>query len=200
MILKLPLIPTILVALAVATMIGLGVWQLDRKAEKEALLADYEAAWQLPPVAFPEPPDRALLYRRATGMCLEPVGWRAVAGQNRAGEPGWQHVASCRTGGGEGPGMQVVAGWSRALDPAIDWRGGEVTGIIGRDPEYGIRLVAEDPAPGLEPAARPDPGEIPNNHLLYAIQWFAFAGIALVIYALALRRRARGVPPPGPRG
>ncbi|MFN2260184.1 MAG: SURF1 family protein [Parasphingopyxis sp.] len=197
---RLPLIPTILVALAVAVMVGLGFWQLDRKAEKEALLAEYEAASAMPPVAFPEPPDRGLLYRRATGMCIEPVGWRAVAGRNRAGEAGWQHVAACRTGGGEGPGMQLVAGWSRSMEPPAGWRGGEVTGIIARDPEYIIRLVAEQPVAGLEAAARPDPGDIPNNHLLYAIQWFAFAAIALVIYLLALRRRARGAPPPSVRG
>ena len=41
---KLPIIPTILVALAVATMIGLGFWQLERRQEKEALLASYAAA------------------------------------------------------------------------------------------------------------------------------------------------------------
>jgi len=34
---KLPLIPTILVALAVAAMVGLGFWQLERRTEKEAL-------------------------------------------------------------------------------------------------------------------------------------------------------------------
>ena len=188
---RLPLIPTVLVALAVATMIGLGIWQLQRKGEKEALLARYEAASDLPPVAYPSPPDRDLLYRRSTAMCLEVVGWRSVAGQNRAGEAGWQHAASCRTGGAEGPGMQVVSGWSRELEATIAWDGGEVTGIIAPDPDYEIRLVAESAPPGLEPAAPPDPGEIPNNHLLYASQWFAFALIALVIYLLALRRRAR---------
>ena len=38
---KFPLVPTILVGAAVALMIGLGIWQLQRKAEKEALLASY---------------------------------------------------------------------------------------------------------------------------------------------------------------
>jgi surfeit locus 1 family protein len=32
---------------------------------------------------------------------------------------------------------------------------------------------------------------VPNNHLAYAVQWFLFAGVAAVIYALALRRRTR---------
>jgi surfeit locus 1 family protein len=39
--------------------------------------------------------------------------------------------------------------------------------------------------------ARPDPNDIPNNHLAYAVQWFLFAGVALVIYALAVRKRMR---------
>ena len=31
-----------------------------------------------------------------------------------------------------------------------------------------------------------------NNHMAYAVQWFLFAATALVIYAVALRRRMRG--------
>ena len=53
---KLPIIPTILVALAVATMIGLGIWQLDRKKQKEALLASYAAAAGKPPIGWPAIP------------------------------------------------------------------------------------------------------------------------------------------------
>jgi cytochrome oxidase assembly protein ShyY1 len=55
----------------------------------------------------------------------------------------------------------------------------------------GMRLVADGAAPGLEPSALPSPRSIPNNHLFYAVQWFAFAGIALVIYMLALRKRRK---------
>jgi surfeit locus 1 family protein len=36
---RLPVIPTILVLIAVATMIELGVWQLDRRHEKEILIS-----------------------------------------------------------------------------------------------------------------------------------------------------------------
>lgn len=189
---KLPLIPTIIVTAAIAVMIALGVWQLQRKAEKEALLDRYEQAIDLPVIAWPETPDAELLYRRATGFCVEPVGWRATAGQNREGEVGWQHIATCRTGGGEGPGMQAVMGWSRSPESPGGWEGGEVSGIITLDAEYGLRLVSEDPAPGLAAVARPSAADIPNNHLLYAIQWFFFAAAAGVIYILALRRRLRG--------
>ncbi|HXG80661.1 MAG TPA: SURF1 family cytochrome oxidase biogenesis protein, partial [Sphingomicrobium sp.] len=35
---RLPLVPTILVGFAIAVMIGLGIWQLDRREQKQALL------------------------------------------------------------------------------------------------------------------------------------------------------------------
>lgn len=189
MIRRLPLVPTLVVLAAVAAMIGLGVWQLRRAAWKDALLVRYEAARTLPPVAFPKvPADESLLFRRADGFCLEVTGWRASAGRSRQGEPGWRHVAACRTGA-EGPGMQVDAGWSRTADAPKGWTGGKVAGVIGPDRDHRILLVAEVPAPGLAPSALPSPTDIPNNHRSYAVQWFAFALVALVIYALALRRR-----------
>ena len=50
---KLPILPTILVAAAVAAMVALGIWQVHRKAEKEALLATYAAAANKPPISWP---------------------------------------------------------------------------------------------------------------------------------------------------
>ena len=186
---RLPILPTILVAIAVAVMIALGVWQLRRLDEKNALLARYQAAQGLPPIALPAVPDRAdpPLYRRASAMCLGVTGWRAGSGRNLRGEAGWVHIASCRTGA-EGPGFQAVMGWStNADDPA--WNGGIVSGVIGPDRDNVIRLVATDPAPGLQAAAPPSLDDVPNNHLAYAVQWFFFAVVAAVIYVLALRRR-----------
>ncbi len=186
-----PILATIVVALAVATMIGLGIWQLQRKAEKEALLARYAAAADLPPIAYPRfaKPDRALLFRRAAGFCLEPISVSATAGRNLRGESGWRHIAACRTGA-EGPGMEVDIGWSRSADLPQAWRGGAVSGVLTQGKDLPLRLVAAAAAPGLQPSLPPSPSEIPNNHLGYAIQWFAFAAVAAIIYALALRRRA----------
>jgi cytochrome oxidase assembly protein ShyY1 len=190
---RFPLIPTLIVAAAVAAMIGLGVWQLRRADEKAALIAHYRAAAGRPPVAWPTlpPPDDSFLYRRATGFCTEVTGWRAVAGRNRRGETGWSHIAACRTGGMEGPGMQADMGWSRDHHPPQGWRGGAVSGTIAPDRRHRIRLVADAAAPGLQPSAAPNPENLPNNHLLYAFQWFFFALTAAVIYLLALRRRQR---------
>lgn len=203
---KLPLIPTLLVAAAVAVMIGLGIWQLQRKAEKEALLARYAAAQGLPPIAWPAGwalNDKRPLFRRASASCDRIVdlrsegegepsetrsGWRSEGGRNAQGESGWVHVATCSS---KRDGIfHVVMGWSRRPETP-DWKGGRVSGVIGSDPKYGIRLVAADPAPGLQAARLPSLKDVPNNHLLYAIQWFFFAGAAAVIYVLALRRRSR---------
>lgn len=192
MIRRLPLIPTLVVAAAVLVMIALGIWQIGRAGEKEALLARFAAARSQPPVPWPTRPigdDQLPLFRKASGMCLEPTGKSVAAGRNRNGESGYVHLVDCRTGGMEGPGMRVVIGWSQDPKAGSDWRGGPVSGVIGSDREMRMRLVSAEGLAGLQPAAAPDLAEIPNNHIGYAVTWFAFAGIALLIYGLALRAR-----------
>jgi cytochrome oxidase assembly protein ShyY1 len=192
MIRKWPLIPTILVVAAVATMIALGVWQLERRQEKLALLERLAAAQHLPPIAWPTAPSTAPLplYRAATGHCLSVIGFRTAAGQNREGDSGFLVIADCRQGG-EGPGMAVELGWSKNPNAGREYKGGLVSGIIAPDRVSRMRLVATEPGPGLMASAPPSPDSIPNNHLSYAIQWFLFAGIAALIYVLALRNRSR---------
>ena len=189
---KLPIVPTILVALAVATMIGLGIWQLERRKEKEALLASYAAAAGKPPIGWPSiPPKEPLpLVRSATGKCLSVIGFRTAPGQSVQGEPGFLVIADCRTGA-EGPGLSVELGWSKDPNAGRDYRGGLVSGTVAPDSRSRMRLVAASPGPGLTASEPPSPDTIPNNHLSYAIQWFLFAGIAVVIYVLALRGRRR---------
>lgn len=185
-----PVVPTILVALAVATMIGLGIWQLQRKGEKEALLVRYEASAGLPPVVWPAvpDPDSLPLFRKSSLMCIKVTGWQAVSGTNIAGDAGFAHVASCQTGGMEGPGAKVAIGWSPRPEKP-EWQGGPVSGTIAPDKPQLIKLVSSDAVSGLQKLAAPSPEQIPNNHLLYAIQWFIFAAAAAIIYVLAVRRR-----------
>lgn len=186
---RLPLVPTLLVAAAVIVMIGLGVWQLQRAAEKKALLARYAAAQDQPAIALPQVPDPANppLYRRASAFCLRVTDWTAVSGRNVKGDAGWVHVASCARGA-EGPGFQAVMGWSATPD-APKWTGGPVEGVVGPDRTHIVKLVARTPAPGLAAAAPPSLDDVPDNHRLYAAQWFFFAAAAVVVYWLALRRR-----------
>ena len=194
---RLPLIPTLVVLAAVAIMIGLGVWQLQRAQWKEALLAQYAKAEQLPPIVYPTIPlktEQLPLFRHATGMCQRIVGHRAQAGENRAGEPGYAHIVDCSTGA-EGPGMSVEVGWSKNPNARVNWSGGLVSGVIAPDRRSRMRLVAASAPQGLEPSAAPTLSSIPNNHRSYALQWFAYAAIALVIYALAVRKRWDDKPP-----
>ena len=186
-----PIIPTIIVLGAVAVLIGLGVWQLQRLKTKEALIARYAQAERLPPIVWPTLPmkDSQLpLFRHATGVCLRPVGKRVVGGESASGEPGFVQIVDCVTGA-EGPGMSVAVGWSKNPNAKVNWSGGPVSGVIAPDKDMRMRLVAATAPPGLEPVAPPSLSSIPNNHMQYAVTWFLFAMIAPLIYVLALRSR-----------
>ena len=87
--------------------------------------------------------------------------------------------------------MSVEVGWSKNPNAQFRWDGGPVSGIIAPDRKTRMRLVAATSPPGLEPSAPPSIDQIPNNHRSYAVQWFLFAQIAAVIYALALRKKLK---------
>lgn len=206
---RIPIVATILVALAVASMIALGVWQLQRRHEKEALLALYATNIAKPPAAFAAvwPVDDAALFRQVSASCGAVTGWKVAAGHGAKGETGWSHIATCGAGAGT-PGFNVDMGVSRSSDPPKGWSGGPVHGRVVWTPDgqplvarlFGApapripMIVSEAAAPGFVPTAPPDPASVPNNHLAYAVQWFLFAGVATVIYGIALRRRKGRAP------
>lgn len=207
---RFPLIPTVLVAAAVATMIALGLWQLRRADEKTALQSRYERNLALPAMTLPPGAvvDESLLYRRAAAFCLEVTRWRTTGGKAASGQGGTRFIAECRTGV-EGPGFVADMGVSSDPKAKPAWKGGEVTGRIVAEPRSGglferlsgksppprPMIVSAAPAPGLQ-ASAPPAAEAPNNSLAYAFQWFFFAAAAALIYVLALRRRQREKLPP----
>ena len=201
-----PLIPTLLVLAAVAVMIALGVWQLQRKSEKEALIALYQRNMAMSSlVTYPElpPVPDAMLYRKSSVVCLEPVRWDPRSGTDRKGRSGIRMIADCRTGA-EGPGVLVDVAIGDDFAPP-KWSGGIVQGTIvpgpgqpsvmqrlmGKAVPARAMLVADVPVAGLRASGVPSADDTPNNHLAYAGQWFLFAAAALVIYILAVRRRLR---------
>jgi len=202
---RFPVFATILVGLAVVAMIALGIWQLQRRGEKEALLAQLAANQHLAPIAFPMVPvGDDLLFRRASVMCLRPVSWQTRGGRDAAGNPGWREIASCATGA-EGPGVMIQVGIASTANARPNWAGGKVSGYISHAPSdvpmiaalfshapKPLMLVADPPQAGLAANPPADLSSVPNNHLAYAVQWFLFALVAGVIYAIALRRRMRG--------
>ncbi|MGJ3629003.1 SURF1 family cytochrome oxidase biogenesis protein [Sphingomonas sp. MMS24-JH45] len=175
-------------------MIALGLWQwLDRLPAKEAYIAQLADNPLRPPVTFPHVPDDRLLFRRSVLDCRPPVGI-ARAG---AGNAGFRLIATC------GDGARVQLGTTRNPLGMVAWGGGRVTGWISHAPDatpliarlvatpkpQAMLLVADRPVAGLAANGRPDVSAVPDNHLAYAVQWFLFAGVAGVIYVLALRRR-----------
>ncbi len=204
---RVPLFASIIVAGAVLVMIALGIWQLQRRGEKEAMLALASANPAKPTVSFPQMPPvpPVLLFRRSSIHCLNVVGWQTEAGRAADGSVGYRYIAQCATGA-EGPGALVALGVAKQPDLKPNWKGGQVTGWISEEPDHRTllsrftanvlplrpMLIAERAPEGLKPVAPPSVNDVPNNHLAYAIQWFFFAAVAVVIYVLALRKR---VPP-----
>ena len=190
---RLPIVPTVVVALCVALMIALGLWQLvDRLPQKEAFIADLRANPARPVIALPDTPDDSLLFRRATADCRPPVS----IDTRGAGASGFRLIAQCRGG------LIVQLGTTHDPNGRIAWSGGLVTGYVSHAPDgrsligtlvdhrpQSMMLVAATPPAGLAANAPPDPESVPNNHLSYGVQWFFFAAIASVIYLLAVRRR-----------
>jgi cytochrome oxidase assembly protein ShyY1 len=196
MIRRLPLLPTLLVLVAVGMMARLGFWQLDRLHQKEALLARYQAAQamsaEVPWSGDPRDAD-ALLYRHVRVDCAKAVGAEPVAGRSASNQLGWAQIHTCTTR--QGFSVRVVIGWAKQPYAGLDaagartrWSGGLVTGVLAPGP----RLVAIPPLARLEANAPPDPATVPNSHLAYAVQWFLFAATALVIYAIVAWRRMKG--------
>lgn len=198
-----PLVATVLVLLAVAMMVSLGLWQLDRAREKQRVLAIYAANQNKPAMSYPMVGTdiETVLFRKAQANCLGVVSWLTEAGRGTDGRAGWRHIAACRMGA-EGPGFHADMGVSETLNQP-EWNGGQVTGILTQMPSHAsllgrlfgpkevpaLLLVAQSAAPGLQPSAPPGPQDVPNNHLAYAVQWFLFAGTAIVIYLLVLKKR-----------
>jgi surfeit locus 1 family protein len=62
---------------------------------------------------------------------------------------------------------------------------------VTRPAPYILAVESEVPAPsGVAPAALPE--DIPNNHFVYALTWFALAGVLLWFYGAMLIRRLTG--------
>lgn len=184
MIRQLPIIPTILVVAAAATMVALGFWQLGRAEEKAQLIMMYSKSTAIAEEAvFPMAGDGAdLWFRRSSVECVDVTQVEPVSGTAENGAKGWAFRADCVVSGDAV--VLVDLGFSRDLID-VNWEGGPVTGMIAPGP----RLVADPPLAELRPLAKPDPKDLPNNHLAYAGQWFFFALTALIIYWFAVRSR-----------
>jgi surfeit locus 1 family protein len=228
-------------ALAVAVGLAclrLGIWQLDRLAERRARNAAALARLELPPLGLPRDigDEAGLDYRRAAARgVFDPSNEVYLSGRSMDGIAGLRVVTPLRLEGSE-KGLLVDRGWisdtTYRADPPETWADEgslEISGILlPSQQEPGLALLADRlPAPGEPPLrewralnipgiqaqvpyplladylVQESPPEAPGAptlapeldlsegpHLGYAIQWFAFAGIALLGAVLWLRRAA----------
>lgn len=199
-----PLVATALVALAVGTMLALGVWQLGRARERDADHARHLARMNLPTLAYPfaDPTAEAFRFRRLTAPCDRVLRWEQKASRSADGRTGWGYVATCASLHGR---FEAELGVGATPDARPTWPGGVVVGhaklgpdarsftdrLLWRAPRQRLMIVAEQPARGLAPSLQPSAEGETNSSWGYAAQWFLFAATALVIYALALRKRWR---------
>ena len=85
------LVPAIVTAVALAVLIGLGIWQLDRKAWKEALIAALEQRTSAAPAKLPPPETWATLTPEnsdsAASSCSSNFSIGAMPGSTPAARP-----------------------------------------------------------------------------------------------------------------
>jgi surfeit locus 1 family protein len=201
-----------------AACVRLGLWQLDRHAERRAWNSRVQARLAGPPVTLTSGAVRAdvetLTYRRAHATGVFAYDDQVTEGnKSHQGAPGVYVLTPLRFA--DGTGILVNRGWTyapdgmtadltvlREADSAI------VEGVLL--PPSGRLAVRPDTLPVgyplhpliLRRAERNDP--LPTGlvaaflpardagpHLSYAVQWFAFAVIALVGGTLLARKSVR---------
>lgn len=147
-------LPSLAVALLLPLLIGLGLWQLDRAAQKEAILERYEAnRTDLPIASVPVGADpQGLRYRRiALNGVWETNRHLLLDNRTHRGMAGFHLWSVLRLA--DGRGVLVNRGWlplglSRAELPEIPARDGAVTvaGMLDLPPPSGLVLGPDGPA------------------------------------------------------
>jgi surfeit locus 1 family protein len=128
--------------------------------------------------------DRGWVPLGATREQLPDVSVR-VAEREVSGRLDRLPVPGVRLGPAAAPG---VSGWPRVLNFPVE---ADVEAALGTEVESRIVLLDPDRPEGYERVWRPSLGFGPERHLGYAIQWFAAALAAAVIFiALSLRKDA----------
>ena len=212
-------VPFLLLFVPAGICAGLGVWQLDRAAQKRALAAELAAREALPPLTIGDAPvdAEAVRHRPVTARGeLETTGQIYIEGRRRAGKTGFFVVTPLRIAGSDRR-VLVNRGWvgetgakvptgevvvSGVADvpspPALVLHSGDDAGkawgdrwpyltlpLFAATVPYPLQtiVVLQDPA-DAHGFIREWPRELPKEgmHIGYAVQWFAFALIGLVVF------------------
>lgn len=205
-------IPLLAAAIVAAVCVRLGVWQLERLAQRKAQNATIEAAFRQPPISAElamggsSPRFRRVMASGRWNYARE----TAIPLRTRNGAPG-VHIVTPMMLGDDETAILVNRGWvyspdARTVDLTRWHEGdrGEVIGYVdevppslrGPGPSLYIVALADSSAGPAAGAARPVRLAPPafgdrGPHLSYAVQWFSFAAIALIGAPLLVRRQRR---------
>jgi surfeit locus 1 family protein len=235
--------PTVFTIPAIALMLGLGIWQLDRLAWKTGLIAEIQSRLAAPPAPLDAvlaeaggDPDRVQFRRvRLTGEFLNEREMY-LAARSMNGNPGYHLMTPFReTSGavvlvdrgwvpverklpgqraeGQLEGERIIEGVIRVPRPEKAWFQPDnepeqnmwywvdlpalrahagIKGAGAGEPTGDAAAVYVEAGPAANPGGFPIGGQtrvnLPNDHLQYAITWFALAVILAVIYVIYHRR------------
>jgi surfeit locus 1 family protein len=202
-------IPLLAAAIVAAVCVRLGVWQLDRLAERKARNAIIEAAFRETPV--PVDQGTGERFRRVTASGRwDYARETTLVGRSRNGSPGVHVVTPMALDDGRAE-ILVNRGWlyspdARTADLTRWHEGdrGEIIGYVDEPPAslqrmgssiYIVALADSNAGPSAG-ADRPVRLSSPpfgdrGPHLSYAVQWFSFAAIALIGTPILVRQRRR---------
>ena len=193
--------------LVAAVCVRLGIWQVDRLAQRRARNAVLAARLALPPLELGGDgvtADSAQQRRVVASGVYDFTAERTWVGRSFQGTPGVALITPLRLP--DGSAVLVDRGWAPSPDAfhvdhtlyrepdtatvagiaLIPPRGRGDVSVVGFLP-FVVELETPDPAAGL-PRRWPLPPMDNGPHLSYAIQWFSFAVIALVGTAVLIRR------------
>ena len=201
-----------------AVLLGLGKWQLDRLAWKQAILHEIDSKIAAQPVEIPQQPTVTkdlYLPVKAVGQ-LQPATLRVLVSQKKIGA-GYRLISAFETEGRrvlldrgfikiETPlppfveqEMSVLGNlhWPDEIDsytPEPDrdkniWFARDIEAMANELGTLPILIVASQVSPSQK-AVSPLPidSSIPNDHLQYAITWFSLAAVWIIMSAVFLRR------------
>lgn len=205
----------LLALVAIVGFILLGLWQLDRHAEKSDLRDAVAAGQALPPLELENAAEGS--FRRVVALGTYDSSLQTLVFRSYEGSSGYHVLTPLVVADGSAvlvdrgwipldfdppappPGMVKAAGvlWpSEAGSSTPDSPPAVVTRI---DPEiqqafapYSLRsdylVLAPSPVPEPYPVQDEAPGVGLGPHLGYAGQWFLFAGVVAIGYPVLLRR------------
>lgn len=219
------LISKISVLLGIAILFGLGIWQLFRMSDKEALLADLKVKKEMP-IASPYEIDEEYLYR-IVEICgyykkgkdlfvynkpnyilmapfyIENSGRKILVARGQVTPKNKDNKSFLIQNENQIciAGMLVPSEKEPLFMPHYDGSPQKplltantksASSLLNTD-LYDMFIILSDksPAPDLIPIKMPEPKNIYNNHLEYAITWFILAGILIFMYVTSGRNNDR---------